>query len=623
MASALGPWGFLPVVVPLFAFVAARLGALAWRLPAAESARKRGVAGLADRAVAGVVLSFVSVVLGVRALAVVHAVVPSVLLVAFALFAAGLGWLGRRAGSPRFGRPSLRPDAGLILVLMVSAAGVCLATLAARWLPVWQWDSLGYHLPFVHFTLAARGVDGVPRELEYIGTYPHDVELFFVALRACLPDDCLIDLGQIPFGLAGAVVTAALARQWGAHRETAVAAGAAWVVVPAVFLQLPTNYVDVATATFFLASIYLVLSPLLSGPGVGPHSRIAPRAIVLAGVALGLFVGSKPSAPLPAAVLFLVLSVRAARGGYARALPVAAALVVLFGAESYVDNLVRHHNPVWPIRVDLGPIHLWGPNSMREVLASGANAPHLTGPLPWRMVRSLVAMTSPPAFDMRVGGFGPVVVCALPLAAWWLARRRSAVVWVAVGSTLLCPDPAIARYVLAFPAVVLAAAAACLAPVASRAPARLTAALLLVAVLGAAQLVYAAPGLSGEGPPLSAYASMSDAERALSVGADGPPTAVAAARARVAPGEAFAFDRNMDLCDLAWDERQSYRVLFLPESLSPERVGPLLDRARVRVLAAGDDAPAGVWAATHPLQFERLSALPSCRSGTCSLFARR
>ena len=34
--------------------------------------------------------------------------------------------------------------------------------------------------------------------------------------------------------------------------------------------------------------------------------------------------------------------------------------------------------------------------------------------------------------------------------------------------------------------------------------------------------MYAWPGLTGEGPPLLAYARMTDAERAVAVGADGP-----------------------------------------------------------------------------------------------------
>jgi hypothetical protein len=584
----------LPVVAPLFAFVAARLGALAWRGEPSS---------VSDRAVAGVVLAFGSAILGIRLLGLAHAIVPATLLALLVATAAALAFV-----APRLAARPARPDLGTLSVLLVAAAALVTVTVAALLLPVWQWDSLGYHLPFVHFTLGARSPSGVPHDLEYIGSYPHDVELFFVALRACLPDDRLIDLGQLPFGIAGAIVTAALARREGASQNAALVAGAAWLFVPVVFLQLPTDYVDVATASFLLAALYFVLAPP------------SPRSIALAGVALGLFVGSQPSAPVPCAVLFVLLAARAWKSGYAREALFALTLVVLFGGESYAENIVWHHNPVWPLRVDLCPLHPPVLHPMSEMLSAGAAAPHLTGPLPLRMARTLFALTAAPTFDMRIGGFGALLVCALPFAVVRLVRQKSVVLWVALASTLMSPDPAIARYVLAFPAFVLALAAPAFAGLSSR---HQTLIAYAVAVLGAVTLVYAAPGLHGEGPPLLAYASMSEDERALAVGADGPPLVVAKARGLVGAGEAFAFDENMDLSDLAWDARQSYRVVFLPPALEGEAVARALADDNVRVLVVGDHGPAGAWAATHPLQFEKVSALSSCRNGTCSLFVRR
>jgi hypothetical protein len=596
VAQLFGPWGFLPVVVPLFAFVAARLGALAF-----AGARAR----FSDRAVAGVVLAFAAAVAGVRLFACVHAATPRGLVALFVIVAGVVGFYGRRW---RFVWPALDRDLAPAPLLVVAAVALTLATVAALWLPVWQWDSLGYHLPFVHFTLAAGGVDGIPHDLAYIGTYPHDVELFFVGLRACLPDDRLIDLGQVPFGLAGAIVTAALARRADATPTVALATGAAWLVVPAVFLQLPTNYVDVATAAFLLAAIYFVTAP--------PSAR----HVLLGGLALGLLVGSKPSGPLPALVLFTLMAVRAVRAGHGPAVLGAAALIVTFGGESYLANVWFHHNPVWPVSVDLGPIHLPGKNPIDEVLAAGAAAPHLVGSLPWRFVRSLVALTSAPVFDMRVGGFGPLFLFALPFAVATLLGQRSVTAWIALASTVLSPDPAVARYVLAFPAFVLATASPWLIRMSARGRVAMG---IGVGVLAALQLVYAAPGLAGEGPSLWSYAGMTDDERAVAVGADGPPLALDAARRRVGAGEAFAFDENMDLSDMAWDVSQSYRVVVLPRALAGEALGQTLALESVRVMAVGDEAPAGEWATRHPSEFERLSALPACRKGSCSLFVRR
>jgi hypothetical protein len=599
----LGPWGLLPFVVPLFAFIAARLGAVAFA----------GVPShVSDRAVAGVILAFATSIAAVGFLAWARVLSPltavgALVIQGFALRRSppfGIDFASARH-LPRFER------LGVLATLLVAAVGLAIAVTSARLLPVWQWDSLGYHLPFVHFTLDRSGA-GVPDDLEYIGSYPHNAELFFVALRLCLADDRLIDLGQVPFGVGGAIVVAALARRGaaGASRSVALLAGAAWLVVPAVFLQLPTDYVDVATATFFLAAIYFVLAPASS------------RSIVLAGLALGLFVGTKPSAPLPGAVLFAVLATRAfqADARNRRAIVGAAVAIVVFGGGSYATNLVVHHNPIWPVAFEIGPLHVPGLHPLRELLAAGAAAPRLHGPLLWRMLLSFCALTSVPVFDMRVGGFGPVFLLALPFALARLVKVRSLALWVACASTLLSPDPAIARYVLAFVGVVLALAAPVLL---SLTEARRTAVEHCVAALAALQLVYATPGLRGEGPSLWSYLSMTDAARSLAVSADGGALPIAEARRLVGPAETFAFDENMDLCDQAWDEAQRYSVVYLPATLAAESIPGVLAAHDVRVLAVGDSDPLGVWAASHPQQFERRAALRSCRKGTCSIFARR
>jgi hypothetical protein len=109
----------------------------------------------------------------------------------------------------------------------------------------------------------------------------------------------------------------------------------------------------------------------------------------------------------------------------------------------------------------------------------------------------------------------------------------------------------------------------------------------------------------------------------VAVGADGPPVAIDSARRRVGQGESFAYDENMDLSDQAWDCAQSYRVVVLPRDLGGDALESVLVRDSVRVMAVGDEAPAGEWAARHPAEFERLGSLPASRKGSCSLFARR
>jgi hypothetical protein len=551
----------------------------------------------------------------VRALGLVHELTGAALLGVLLASALALAIFGRRAR--RVVPPGTLATRATAPLLAAAGVALAIAFVAARWLPVWQWDSLGYHLPYVNFALLARSVDGVPHDIVYISTYPHSVENLIVVLRAMLPDDRLVDLAQIPFALFGAIATAGLARRFGASRASAVAAGAAWILVPAVFLQMPTNYVDIASAAFLLSAIYFILSASTAPGATSLGERHVRTSIVLGGLALGVYLGTKPNAPVSVALLAALLLWVGIRARQRGAVLVGLVFVAL-GTEPFVLNALRYGNPVWPVEVQLGPLILHGKTTMKHLLESGAAAPHLHGPLASRIVRSWTSLTSPPVFDMRIGGLGPLALAAVPVAVVTLLRRKDALAWGALGATVLAPDPSVVRYILAFPAVLLALAA----PRARAVPVRLRPWLGLVAgALGLVQIAYAWPGLTGEGPPLSAYARMTEAERALAVGADGPPTAFAEARRRVGPGETFAFDQSMDLPYLAWESDLRYRVVWIPDTLRSSReVEDFLEGEKVRVVATADDSPVGEWLRKKPERFLKLFA---CKSAPCSVFARR
>jgi hypothetical protein len=143
----------------------------------------------------------------------------------------------------------------------------------------------------------------------------------------------------------------------------------------------------------------------------------------------------------------------------------------------------------------------------------------------------------------------------------------------------------------------------------------------LAGVVGVAQLVQAFPGLTGDGPPLVAYARMTDDERASAVGADGPPGPFIMARTLVGSGETFAFDQSMELPYLAWESDLRYRAVWIPDSLvSTPAIEAFFERENVRVVAAADDSPTGEWLSRRP---ERFLKLFQCKSAPCSVFARR
>lgn len=491
-------------------------------------------------------------------------------------------------------------------VLVVTAAALALAAAAGYLLPVWQWDALGYHLPYVNFALQRGTFADIPPDAGYVSSYPHVVEHLFIAWRAMLPDDRLVEWAHIPFGLLGALAIAAIAARCGARTDHAVAAGAVWLTLPAVFLQLPTNYTDVASAALLLTAAVFVL---------GPMDR---TRVLLAGVAIGLFLGSKPQAPIAAALLVLLLVVRAYRAGRRWSIACAGGLAITLGAESYVLNVMRHGNPVWPVRLSVGPVTLPGKYDVAELLASGAAAQRTQGNVVERVAQSWFTVLPPyPVFDMRIGGLGLLFLVALPIAVVAAVRARSAPIAVVAAATLATPDPAVARYVLAFAGLVLALAVPTVELLGRRAR---IAVFGVIAVVAAHNLVLAYPGLSGEGPPLTAYPQMTWAQRARAVGADGPPTAFLDAIEQVRPGEIIVFDRSADLPYLAWPFDLSRAAERIPDDATTDDVEAIVSADNVRMLIVGDDMVAGSVVQRDPTQFMRVFG---CKSSTCAVYLRR
>jgi hypothetical protein len=591
-------WGLLPIAVPLACITVLGLGALIFpqdSVPAGE------------RLLGGALVTLATTALGVRVLGAAGVLTAPMVLGAGVVVTASVVVAVRIRGLRAWPRrwpvsPSTLP------VLGVAACALTIATLAAYLLPVWQWDALGYHLPYVNFALQRGTFADIPVDVPYLSTYPHVVEYVFISWRALIPDDRLVELAHLPFGLLGATAIAVIAYRQAARADTAAAAGAAWLTLPAVFLQLPTNYVDVASAALLLTAIAFVL---------GPVDR---TRVILAAIAIGMFLGSKPSAPLAAIVVFIALAIAAWRCGLRGTIGIAALVTLLLGGESYLTNLVRQGNPVWPVRIDLGPIHLPGRYPMSNLLASGAGAPRAQGSLATRVFDSWTAMwPSVPAFDMRVGGLGVLFVVALPFALIRVVRLRSVVVALAFLAALATPDPAVARYVLAFAGLVLAFAVPAIDH--PRVGKFVRASVLVLVAVGAAHNVYVAyPGLTGEGPPLRAYVDMTDDERRRAVGADGVPTPFLDAVAHVGPGEIAVFDERADLPYLAWPPDLSRDAVRIADDAAAEEADRLVHADNVRLLIVGDDTVAGSVVRRDPARFVRLF---ECKSSPCAVYLRR
>jgi hypothetical protein len=599
-----GPFGWCIPALMAWLFLSWDLG---WVLFPRDAKRTRWLGGLAAALGFTVALLQLSFYLGWLR--------PTALFAALCLSVVAIRYVRRsRRAQEGMSRPiPLQEWVYAVPVCLTALVGVSVTALAAYWLPIWQWDSLGYHLPFVNFVLQDGGVSGLPLDVGYLSTYPRNVELLFVALRATLPDDRLIDFGQIPFGLMAAATTAGIARELGASKGASLAAGALLLTLPALYLQLPTNYVDVASAAFFLLALYFLIVP----PSF--------KTLLLACVGIGLFLGTKPSAPPAAVLLGITVLVRAKVSGHLKWGLLALVLGGSLGLEAYLTQLIRHGNPVWPAIVEIGPWQLPGTISVKELLSSGAGAPKVHGPLWYRVFASWSNLSSMPTFDMRVGGLGHIFWVAVPFGLLGLIRRRSLLLAALMGIAITTADPAVVRYIFQFPALLLALAAAevthlLLRPELSSSAKRVVGAgaVALSVGCGAYQLVYAFPGLTGEGPPLLAYANLSWAQREWAVGANGRPTAFVEARQRLAPGELAVYDRALWLPYLMWRSDAANRVTRIPDGASPAYVSSLLDRPETRLIAVGKDQPA------HPVIVERseYQKLFECRE-PCTVYLKQ
>lgn len=568
--------------------MALALAALALTLLAAAclAARLLPHAGRADRLAAVVTLAPALTLAPVYALGLVGALAPLALRSStVALCALSILVVGRAARSLVLGdlraardlaRAVLRDPVALAAVV-VGLASIALALLAAYILPTWSWDALGYHLPIALEALQRGDLRAGPVEAPYLHTYPRAVDLGYLAWRAWLTDPRWVDAAQLPWGFALWAALATLARRAGASPLRAISFTALSLAMPVVALQLPSAYIDVAVAALTALSVCAV---------TGPLSR---ASLLLAALSLGLLLGAKPSTPPLVAALSLALLVRARRASLTAPALLALALAFAIGGERYLSTALSHGNPLWPVRLKLGPVTLPGQTDARYFFNLGFPPWFRALSWPAKVAVSWFSLRVRFVFDMRVGGFGPLFVLVLaPLTALFLARRdtRPAMLraWPAI-FVAAAPAAFWTRYVIAVPCLLLASVIAAgerLSPRWSRA---IDVAMVLCAAVG---LWHCAPGYTDGGPPLLSLVTATDDARRRAVSVDGHPDDWARVMREVGEGDATAHDLSFGLPGQLRDDRLGARVLRVPATVdSPDKLVAWARRERVRVLALG------------------------------------
>ncbi|MEO3783184.1 hypothetical protein ABGB12_07635 [Actinocorallia sp. B10E7] len=335
--------------------------------------------------------------------------------------------------------------------------------------PPTDWDGLMYHL-VAPSQWAQTGAVDRSREIIWSDTYPMGVESLagwpMVFLKST-------DYGVL-FLMAGyplaAAAVAGLARRLGASRGFAALAGLVFLLTPSVFAQSHTYYVDVQSAAFGLAALYvLAVLPGAARLSGDPRTVITRKMLVL-GTALGAAAGSKSSnlavlgAVGVAAVFVVAHTTRRHRLGFAPFLRSAPALVlpvVLVGAYWYLRTWLNYDNPFYPIAM----VGFEGYGTVQE-LVMGTNVPAeiraMTLPEQlWTSWSRPFTDFQTPIYDIRLGGLGTAwLVVVLPVSVLgvllWLGRVRHR---LGVGAGLLLllgvavsfgpsPAPWWGRYVL-------------------------------------------------------------------------------------------------------------------------------------------------------------------------------
>jgi hypothetical protein len=277
-------------------------------------------------------------------------------------------------------------------------AGIALAATATAWLawlevaatePVTSVDALSFHLPgvigFIQTGSLWHTTQYLPGQAQ--GNYPQFGDVLMLALALPWHSLAFVRYADPPLLVLAGLAVYATGRELRAPAPTALLAALAFVSIrPTLGPALP----DVLTDPAFLAGFGGGTLFLLR------HQRTGARGdLVLAGLGLGLALGSKWYGLSAVPALLLVTAVLGRRRGLARL----AGLTVLCGGIWMVRNLVLTGNPVFDYKVSLlgATIFAAPPNPLRTrigfTLAHYAGHPSVLRRYVWPVFRSDFGVT--------------------------------------------------------------------------------------------------------------------------------------------------------------------------------------------------------------------------------------
>jgi hypothetical protein len=259
--------------------------------------------------------------------------------------------------------PARRAPAPAACAGMASAAAaVGVVVVAAQWglqsanalgAGMLNFDTLWYHMPFAARFAQTGSVTGIQftQADPYVAYYPANSELFHAIGIVALHNDFVSPLLNLLWLAVAMLAAWCVGGRWRVERLTLLA-GCVVLSLPVLGGTQPGEaYNDIVGLAALLAAGALMAS--------------APEdvaTLVVAGLALGLAVGTKLTFLVPAFGLLAGMGLIAARGRRRRVLGALAAPLALTGGWWYLRNAIAVGNPLG-LAMHVGPLALPGPRS--------------------------------------------------------------------------------------------------------------------------------------------------------------------------------------------------------------------------------------------------------------------
>lgn len=321
-----------------------------------------------------------------------------------------------RPASPRWW-PRRWPERLFVGVLLAIVVLVCARGLVR---PPLEWDSLTYHLTRPAHWVREGSLAHVPLPdaMDNYNHFPWNGEVLFATVLLASHDDTFVGLANLPFLALLFAAVLAIGKELGARPRDRRLLALVVATAPVLLGQAHTAHVELQIAAEIAAGTLFVVRAV---------RRRTALDLAFAGAALGLAVGTKLTALVPAAFLALVPFVTLVR---TRSLwPAGGAAVLALAALAgprYLLNLAETGNPLYPIALRVPGFALRGsPFDERAQAAppavAGTDLDAWASLLPWH------------SGNANAAGFGPQLVVLLPLALLFVLRpRRAGERWIAL-----------------------------------------------------------------------------------------------------------------------------------------------------------------------------------------------